>query len=139
MRRIVSFLGATLVMAGAKERPNVLLICIDDLRPELGCYGVDYIQSPNIDGLAQRGVTFENHYVQAPTCGASRYALLTGQLHSPREFGSFFSERTGLRKEKLKPVCQPTFERRAIPRYRWGRCPIIPEGEGAKTGTTTPS
>ena len=31
------------------ERPNVLFIAIDDLRPELGCYGVDYIQSPRID------------------------------------------------------------------------------------------
>lgn len=62
----------------AAERPNVLLLCIDDLRPELGCYGVDYIQSPRIDALAKRGRVFERHYVQAPTCGASRFTLLTG-------------------------------------------------------------
>lgn len=60
------------------ERPNILLLCIDDLRPELNCYGVDYIRSPNIDALAKRSGMFARHYVQAPTCGASRYAMLTG-------------------------------------------------------------
>lgn len=63
----------------AQDRPNVLLICIDDLRPELACYGREYIHSPNIDQLAERGRTFRHHYVQAPTCGASRFALLTGR------------------------------------------------------------
>jgi hypothetical protein len=63
----------------AADRPNVLLICVDDLRPELACYGVDYIHSPNIDELASQGQLFTRHYVQAPTCGASRYALLTGR------------------------------------------------------------
>ncbi len=62
-----------------RERPNVLLICVDDLRPELNCFGVDYIHSPNIDGLAKTGKIFTRHYVQAPTCGASRAALLTGK------------------------------------------------------------
>jgi iduronate 2-sulfatase len=59
--------------------PNVLLICVDDLRPELKCYGVDYMHSPNIDRWASRGAMFTRHYVQAPTCGASRFALLTGR------------------------------------------------------------
>lgn len=63
-------------------RPNVLLICVDDLRPELACFGKSYIQSPNIDRLAARGRAFTRHYVQAPTCGASRYALLTGRYGS---------------------------------------------------------
>ncbi len=61
------------------DRPNVLLICVDDLRPELNCFGVDYIKSPNIDALAEAGRLFKRHYVQAPTCGASRFTLLTGQ------------------------------------------------------------
>ena len=62
------------------EKPNVLFICVDDLRPELGCYGNDYIHSPNIDKLAQSGAIFTNHFVQVPTCGASRYSMLTGLL-----------------------------------------------------------
>lgn len=60
-------------------RPNVLLIAIDDLRPELASFGVPYIRSPNIDRLAGTGRVFRSHYVQAPTCGASRFALLTGR------------------------------------------------------------
>ena len=62
-----------------RERPNVLLIAVDDLRPELASFGVDYIHSPHIDRLAQSGRIFLSHYVQAPTCGASRFALLTGR------------------------------------------------------------
>jgi iduronate 2-sulfatase len=75
---------------GENQRPNVLLICIDDLRPELKCFGVDYIHSPNIDALASRGVAFHRHYVQAPTCGASRYTLLTGRYGSAGN-GALFS------------------------------------------------
>ena len=54
-------------LAKDNEHPNVLLICIDDLRPELKCFGADYIHSPNIDALANRGRAFHRHYVQAPT------------------------------------------------------------------------
>ena len=64
------------------DRPNVLLICVDDLRPELNSFGKDYIHSPNIDKLASSGRPFFKHYVQAPTCGASRYTLLTGRYGS---------------------------------------------------------
>ena len=66
-------------VSGEESKPNVLLICVDDLRPELACYGVSYIQSPNIDKIASQGRIFKRHYVQAPTCGASRYTLLTGR------------------------------------------------------------
>jgi iduronate 2-sulfatase len=78
------------------ERPNVLLLCIDDLRPELRCFGKEYILSPNIDKLAAGGRAFHRHYVQAPTCGASRYALLTGK-YGPYGNGALF-----LRGKKLK-------------------------------------
>ena len=73
----------------ATATPNVLLICVDDLRPELGCYGVGHIDSPHIDALAARGTLFTRHYVQAPTCGASRFALLTGH-YGPRGNDALF-------------------------------------------------
>ena len=63
-------------------KPNILLICIDDLRPELKCFGAEYISSPNIDRLAENGVSFQKHFVNAPSCGPSRYTLLTGQYGS---------------------------------------------------------
>ncbi len=72
------------------EKPNILFITIDDLRPELGCYGNDYIKSPNIDKLAESGAVFTNHFVQIPTCGASRYSMLTGML--PKTKGHLSNE-----------------------------------------------
>ena len=76
----LAFLSIGLVSLSA-EKTNILLICVDDLRPELNCFGVDYIHSPNIDRLAASGRAFHNHYVNAPTCGASRYSLLTGDYY----------------------------------------------------------
>jgi len=67
-----------------KSPPNILFIAIDDLRNELGVYGSD-VKSPNLDALANEGSLFINHYVQVPTCGASRYALMTGQRPSKPE------------------------------------------------------
>ena len=67
------------------NRLNVLFIAIDDLRTELGCYGVKHARSPNLDRLAAQGVLFTNHFTAVPTCGASRYAMLTGR--SPRRSG----------------------------------------------------
>ncbi len=61
-------------------KPNVLFICVDDLRPDLGCYGNTLIKSPHIDKLASEGCIFTNQFVQVPTCGASRFSMLTGML-----------------------------------------------------------
>ena len=80
------FLGLSSLCA---ERPNILLICVDDLRPELKSFGVDYIRSPNIDRLAKSGRAFHNHYVNAPTCGASRYTLLTGKYGPSSNYALF--------------------------------------------------
>jgi len=59
-------------------RPNVLFIPIDDLRPQLGCYGHPQMVTPCIDGLAEHGVVFSQAYCQVPVCGATRASLLTG-------------------------------------------------------------
>jgi len=59
---------------------NVLMICVDDLRPDLGCYGNPHIQTPHIDSLASSGYLFTNHYVQSAICGPSRSSLLTGRV-----------------------------------------------------------
>ena len=59
-------------------KPNVLFLVVDDLRPELGCYGKDYIQSPNIDGLARSGMVFNRAYCQQAVCSPSRTSVMTG-------------------------------------------------------------
>jgi len=61
-----------------KRKPNVLFIMVDDLRPELHCYGESQIISPNIDRLASRGVAFRRAYCQEAICMSSRNSLLSG-------------------------------------------------------------
>lgn len=85
----ILFFGFSKKQAGPEKKkaakPNVLFICVDDLRPELGCYGADYIRSPNIDRLAASGVLFTNYFATVPTCGASRCSMLTGMLPRTKE------------------------------------------------------
>ena len=65
-------------LAFAAEKPNVLFIAVDDLKPILGCYGDSSIKTPNIDRLAEQGTTFLNAHCQQAVCGPSRASLLTG-------------------------------------------------------------
>jgi iduronate 2-sulfatase len=62
-----------------KQKYNVLFIAVDDLRPELGCYGIEYIKTPHIDKLASEGRMFRNHFVHCAACGPSRSTLLSGR------------------------------------------------------------
>ncbi len=71
-----SFLSVSVVSSEDAGKPNVLLIIVDDLRLELGCYGNDAILALNIDRLAQSGTLFEQTYCQLPVCRASRAYVL---------------------------------------------------------------
>jgi iduronate 2-sulfatase len=64
--------------ASATERPNVLFISVDDLKPALACAGDPHAKTPNIDRLAARGVTFTRAYCQQAVCSPSRSSLMTG-------------------------------------------------------------
>lgn len=81
---ILSIIGMT-SNAQKTKKPNVLLICIDDLRNNLGVYGDSQAITPNIDKLAKNGVVFRNHQVQYAVCGPSRAALTTSLM--PEETG----------------------------------------------------
>jgi iduronate 2-sulfatase len=78
-RRSILSLGlAALASAQAPKRPNILFLAVDDLRPELGCYGFPGVKSPNIDRLAKQGVLFTRAYCQQAVCSPSRTSVLTG-------------------------------------------------------------
>ena len=64
---------------GAEKRMNVLFIAVDDLRPQLACYGQSQMKTPNIDALAKRGLLFNRAYVQQAVCSPSRTVLMTGR------------------------------------------------------------
>jgi arylsulfatase A-like enzyme len=83
MKNVPILCALLLVLGGsaspaAPAKPNILFFAVDDLRPELGCYGKDYIRSPNIDRIARAGVVFNRAYCQQAVCSPSRSSLLTG-------------------------------------------------------------
>ena len=88
MRTLLFLAGFCLALSTSKaadkseKQLNVLLLCVDDLRPELASFGASYIQSPNIDKLAGAGYSFQRHFVNSPSCGPSRFTLLTGTYGS---------------------------------------------------------
>lgn len=74
---VCSFLlAAAATQAG--ERPNVLLIQVDDLKPALGCYGDPLAMTPNIDSLAARSMRFDLAYCNQAVCAPSRFTLMLG-------------------------------------------------------------
>ena len=113
----------------AEEKLNVLLLCVDDLRPELACFGKDYIQSPCIDALANRGRAFHRHYVQAPTCGASRYTLLTGR-YGPGDNNALFSRAQRMASSEVPPSMPEWFRRHGYTTVSVGKVSHHPGGRG---------
>ncbi len=62
--------------------PNILWFVVDDMSPNLGCYGETAIQTPNVDRLAAEGTKFTRAYVTAPVCSTCRSALITGMYQT---------------------------------------------------------
>jgi iduronate 2-sulfatase len=89
MNRILEIVGIGIIPAIAastmlgcadkeREKPNVIFISVDDLRPSIGAYGDIRAITPNMDRLAEQGVLFERAYVQQASCAPSRTSILTG-------------------------------------------------------------
>ncbi|MFD1094564.1 sulfatase [Salegentibacter chungangensis] len=73
------FMVGSLALASAQERPNILFILTDDLGyHDLSITGSEIYQTPNIDDIAEEGISFKKAYVNYPRCVPSRYAYMTG-------------------------------------------------------------
>ena len=74
----VAILWSAMIGSGvfANERPNVLLILVDDLKPSFGAYGDEFVHSPNLDRLASRGTLFRSAYCNQAVCAPSRVNLM---------------------------------------------------------------
>ena len=71
-------MGAALAECGEQQVKNVLLLYVDDLRPEIKCYGKSKLVTPNLDKLAGRSLVFNKAYCQIPICMPSRVSTLSG-------------------------------------------------------------
>ena len=84
MKRIFSFVLLIFLIfvsqspAGEKERPNILLLLVDDLKPALGAYGDATAKTPHLDALAERGMRFDAAYCNQAVCAPSRFTLMLG-------------------------------------------------------------
>jgi arylsulfatase A-like enzyme len=81
---LITFAAVSTVMAKdsaagkTASKPNILFFAVDDLRPEIACFGAKHIHSPNLDRLAERGTVFLNAHCQQAVCSPSRTSLMTG-------------------------------------------------------------
>lgn len=98
-RPLIAAFAASLAMllpAFSAERPNVLMILVDDLRPAIGAYGDKHAVTPNLDKLSSRGLRFDLAYCNVAVCAPSRFTLMTGSRATSLGiygFGSDFRNR----------------------------------------------
>jgi len=117
--------------ASQTQRPNVLLIMVDDLGwPDVSTYGNHDVATPNIDRIAKQGVAFSNGHVAASVSAVSRAALLTGRY--PQRFGFIYNMTDGGNKNDGIPTSEPLLAERlkqlgyntqAIGKWHAGRLP----------------
>ncbi|SEL60890.1 sulfatase [Parapedobacter koreensis] len=89
------WVGISCTTAHKPDKPNVLLILVDDLRPAIGAYGDSIAITPNMDKLAAKGLLFKRAYSNQAVCGPSRYNLLLGSRSTSSgiyNFGSDFRD-----------------------------------------------
>src|SRR5580704_6619309 len=92
---LVSFLPGTAFTA---ERPNIIFLLTDDMGyGDVGCYGGNFVPTPNIDQLAKDGTKFTQFYVAAPVCSPSRVGYLTGMFPGRWRITNYLQTRAGNR------------------------------------------
>ncbi|MRT91965.1 sulfatase [Ancylomarina sp. 16SWW S1-10-2] len=129
-----------------KKKPNILFLAVDDLRPELGCYGSEIAVTPNLDALAGDGLLFDNAYCQQAICSPSRASLMTGArpetigvIENYTDFRDVNPDIVTLpqqfKKFGYETVCSGKIFHGKYndPKFSWSRLPVRPNVERAAT------
>ncbi|MDZ8118776.1 sulfatase [Pontiella agarivorans] len=106
----IFFFGA-LSVAAQVHKPNVLLLCVDDLRMDGDSIGMSFAITPNMDRLAAQGRTFNRHFANAPTCGASRYTMLTGRYGATGNHALWARSKKMAKGDEVVPPSMPEWFR----------------------------
>jgi iduronate 2-sulfatase len=124
-------------VAAAPSHPNVLFIAIDDLRTDLGVLGVAHAKTPQLDGFAATARVFTQHYVQVPTCGASRCSLLRGRY--PSEAAHVSNNAIAATHERWGEANMPAwFQRHGYRTFALGKITHYPGGRTGRLWATGP-
>ncbi len=77
---LLTFTAALFCGIAQAKSPNIVFFLVDDLGwSDVGCFGSDFYETPNIDQLAQDGVKFTNAYAACHVCSPTRASILTGK------------------------------------------------------------
>jgi arylsulfatase A-like enzyme len=102
----------------AAARPNVVMIAVDDMNDWIGPMGNTYVKTPNLDRLAQRGITFQNAHTVGIFCAPSRASLFTGRL--PSTTGCYEETPTVFQCPQFRPL-QEAFHESGYETYGMGK------------------
>ena len=91
----------------ATNRPNILFIAVDDMKPLIGCYGYGFAKTPNMDAIAKQGRLFRSAYCQQAVCGPSRVSIMTGRYPDVTGIYSMGGPQTWLRERHPNIVTMP--------------------------------
>lgn len=105
-------------MAPASTPPNVIMIAVDDMNDWIGPMGNPYVKTPNLDRLAQRGITFKNAHTVGVFCAPSRASIFTGRL--PSTTGIYAETPSFVQRPDLRPL-QVAFQERGYATYGTGK------------------
>lgn len=99
MNRLIQILAVCCLVAApawAAQRPNIVFVLTDDFGyGDLGCYGGEFVPTPNLDRMAREGIRFTQFYVASPICSPSRTGCTTGMFPARWRISSYLQTRKG--------------------------------------------
>ena len=136
----------TAVREEITQRPNILWISLEDISPDLGCYGDAYAITPNIDRFARQSVLFTNAFSHSGVCAPTRSGVITGMY--PTTIGTQHMRANGVPPDYVRcftacggpDTIAATTQKRTISLQRHSRLGTITNGvrTGATDRTTRP-